>query len=384
LRNIWEKPVLVDANWADKSAAVTFPKSLSVTLHFLRGISAQAVVIGHGLNFAGVGYAVRPPNFPFIQNIGVIVFFFMSGLVICHSIQTNTEKGEYGFFTFLVDRAIRLMITIIPCLLVIFVFDQFSVGSPIFASKIESATSIPQFFGNILMLQFHPLFSVEPFGSARPLWSVALEWWTYVFFGFLILFQHTEPKMRWLTLPVFLLSWPMVLPAIFGTRRLVFVWMLGAVSSYVIMRLPRIKSQLNCVAAICVFVLLLPLLYIKLLKMADGFSMGSGISVSIFLFGILYFLSHLKIAGVNFFSSAIKLTADYSFTLYYIHYSLFILLVTATDLRGYLLLFAGFLVSNVLSLGIASVTEMRYKRYRCCIKSKLARLRPNVELRQAP
>jgi peptidoglycan/LPS O-acetylase OafA/YrhL len=363
--------------------SMAFPKSLSVALHFLRGLSAQAVVIGHGLNFAGIGYAVRPPNFPYIQNIGVLVFFFMSGMVICQSIQSNAQKGGYGFFQFFTDRAIRFAITIIPCLVVIFLLDQLSVRDPNFSIKLENAISIPNFLGNILMLQTHPLFSIEPFGTGRPLWSVAVEWWTYMFFGFLILFWRSKPIEVLLLLPVFALSFPVIMTGFLSGRGLVLVWMLGAISCYMINRLPKISGRFNWFITLCSFVSILPYFYYHMLTMQKSYSLPGNLSVSFMLFFALYFISHAKFDDKNLFSRSSRLVANYSFTLYCVHYSVFTMLQFAAGLRGVALALAGLFVSNILAFAIAAVTEMRYKQYRDWIKAKLSRTTSRADLREA-
>ena len=56
----------------------------SLGLDVIRIIAIQMVVIGHGIRFTGVFPFFHFPNFPWIQNIGVVVFFLLSGFLITH------------------------------------------------------------------------------------------------------------------------------------------------------------------------------------------------------------------------------------------------------------------------------------------------------------
>ena len=57
----------------------------SVILDFIRGASAQVVVIGHGISFFGIFTFLHEPNFPWMQNIAVLIFFLLSGFLIPYS-----------------------------------------------------------------------------------------------------------------------------------------------------------------------------------------------------------------------------------------------------------------------------------------------------------
>ena len=167
-------------------------KEVSVFLDLIRGISAQLVLIGHLLSFYKVeGFEMDKGRFV-MQNFGVVVFFILSGFLIMHSV--SSKKGNYGFSDFFVDRFSRIFIAFIPALFFILLCD---VGTFYFdkAFIYRDADSVKNFVGNIFMLQDHPVFNygisrinpefnISAFGSGRPLWSVAVEWWIYMFFGF--------------------------------------------------------------------------------------------------------------------------------------------------------------------------------------------------------
>src|SRR5258708_11329759 len=95
-----------------KHVAFTIPASVSHSLNMARGLSAQLVLFGHAISFLGLFPALQPPSLPYMQNVGVVVFFFISGVVISHAIETKTAD----FSQFIVDRSTRILNALIPAL----------------------------------------------------------------------------------------------------------------------------------------------------------------------------------------------------------------------------------------------------------------------------
>lgn len=62
----------------------------SIALDLLRAVAAQMVCVGHALAFFGVGDWLKPPFVPWMQNIGVLLFFVMSGLLITATLLRNS------------------------------------------------------------------------------------------------------------------------------------------------------------------------------------------------------------------------------------------------------------------------------------------------------
>jgi peptidoglycan/LPS O-acetylase OafA/YrhL len=69
----------------------------SLSLDLLRAVAAQMVCLGHGFIFFHIAEQLRPPQFPFIQNIGVLIFFVMSGFLITATLLHNSANPDYGF-----------------------------------------------------------------------------------------------------------------------------------------------------------------------------------------------------------------------------------------------------------------------------------------------
>lgn len=175
-----------------------------------RGISAQLVLIGHALNvtFPSVfmlaipgGSLVARPELPYMQNLGVLVFFLISGFLVTGSALRRATDPAWGLADFLADRFARIFTPLVPALLMVFVIDQImaTYAGP---SRISDLNSSPADLTiNLLMLSGNPgmgllerisgldWLSSGAFGSADQLWTVMIEWWIYVVFalGFFVL-----------------------------------------------------------------------------------------------------------------------------------------------------------------------------------------------------
>lgn len=161
--------------------------SQSVYLDLTRGLAAQAVLIGHAYSMA------FPSQFLVIQNLGVEIFLFMSGFLICLSALQRRERVSYGFRMYFEDRFFRIFVPVIPALLLVPVIDMIA------TMEFSSTSDLRTWIGNLFMLQNHPLLGlvakvghiaaldIDSYGSARQLWTVALEWWLYMFFGYVLL-----------------------------------------------------------------------------------------------------------------------------------------------------------------------------------------------------
>ena len=165
----------------------------SLFLDLIRAISVQLVVVGHGISFCAIAKYLQPPYFPYIQNIAVVIFFILSGYLISNSIfyKLLTDKN-YSFRSYFIDRFSRIYPAFIPALLFVLVLDYISKSISPQAYSYTDAFDIKTFLGNIFMLQDFPFlkhisFPITSFGSARPLWTLAIEWWIYLWFGMLII-----------------------------------------------------------------------------------------------------------------------------------------------------------------------------------------------------
>jgi len=161
----------------------------SVSLDFIRLFAAQLVVLGHTLSF----FHIRD-DMPYIQNSGVVIFFVLSGLIISYTVFFKSEIN-YSFKQFFIERFARIYTGLLPSLLFIALIDYVIRTQHPESYIYGDAYNIKTFIGNILMLQDYQYIGhyfvsyipdslqITSFGSGRPLWTLAIEWWLYMCFG---------------------------------------------------------------------------------------------------------------------------------------------------------------------------------------------------------
>ncbi len=211
----------------------------SITLDLIRGISAQLVVVGHGISYCGILTFLHQPNFPWIQNIAVLIFFLLSGFLITYSTTTkNIKKASYSFLQYFIDRFTRIYTAFIPALIFVLFIDSINIYLNGDEYAFYSAFNLKTLVGNILMFQDYPIlrylpqeFRLTSFGSARPFWTLAVEWWIYLFYGFTVLVFIKDEKIKLSQL--FVLGGLSIAPLIYlvGGRGggLMVYWLFGSV-----------------------------------------------------------------------------------------------------------------------------------------------------------
>ena len=78
----------------------------SVALDLLRAIAAQMVCVGHAINF--FAWDRRLTRLPLLQNVGVLLFFLISGFLITYTLFERSRDPGYGFWQFCVERFARI------------------------------------------------------------------------------------------------------------------------------------------------------------------------------------------------------------------------------------------------------------------------------------
>lgn len=159
----------------------------------LRAIAAGAVVLGHsrdllmrdyrpGSGFlTAVWYAVSG-----LGHEAVVLFFVLSGYWIARSVDRRAPEGFWSGY--LVDRLSRLWVVIIPALALTLVADLvgLAIGAPVYAGATGAHTAqavsvdASHYLGTLVFLQS---LAVPAPGTNGPLWSVALEFWFYIWFA---------------------------------------------------------------------------------------------------------------------------------------------------------------------------------------------------------
>lgn len=173
-------------------------------MDLLRYVAASLVVVEHlrDLTWLTWGEAALPsvlfqPVY-FLTGFGsqaVSIFFVLSGFWITRAVERRVDAPNF-WRVYLTDRLSRLLVVIVPALLIGWALDaygRFGLQSPLYlgtsgalslrgdiAARLDAAT----FLGNLAFLQ---TILVPTFGSNGPLWSLANEFWYYVWFPALLM-----------------------------------------------------------------------------------------------------------------------------------------------------------------------------------------------------
>ena len=153
-----------------------------------------------------------------LGGIGVFLFFSISGFLIAYSVFQKTENPQYGFRNYFVDRFSRIYSGLLPALLIsiVVVGGIYATNSVYFNHLLdtESPPSLQSFAATLTMMDMFPsgffnatstaifgepfsAVAIAPFGFNGVLWTLVVEWWIYMFFGWIIL---GGSKLPWKTI----------------------------------------------------------------------------------------------------------------------------------------------------------------------------------------
>lgn len=170
------------------------------TLDLIRALAAGAVCISHLRNLMFVDYrssaeiGLAGKAFYFVSNYGhtaVIVFFLLSGYFVGGSVLRQVGNGTWSWQRYLTERMSRLWIVLIPALLLTMFWDRLGialVGGPFYLGTegtFDLQTNVASHLGpatfacNLVFLQ---TLTCSTYGSNGPLWSLANEFWYYMWF----------------------------------------------------------------------------------------------------------------------------------------------------------------------------------------------------------
>lgn len=225
-------PVPEDAaRWMDTARAV-----LAVTvafshawLLFVTDHRPGDPLIGYPFYFAA-GFA----------HTAVILFFVLSGFWIAKSVEALDARG-WSWRSFLMDRWTRLGIVVVPALILGGTLDAIGLWmlrTPVHLNAgrvwflpddMASALTPLTMLGNLGFVQS---ILVKPLGSNGPLWSVAFEFWFYIWFaGVWLTVRHRRVQPVLIALGLCLLSYDLAAGFI--------AWLMGAAAWLLRGRVPR-------------------------------------------------------------------------------------------------------------------------------------------------
>jgi peptidoglycan/LPS O-acetylase OafA/YrhL len=331
-------------------------------------VAAEVVVIGHASPHWPALAWTQPPHFAAIQSLAVAVFFVLSGLLITMSVAGRKPSlGEY-----FIERFSRIYSGLIPALLIIAVVDGAMIALYPQAYHSYPGYSFLDFMGNVLMLQDYPLLlnytGITNFGTAHVLWTLAIEWWIYLAFGWLVLVRNRGWAF-WLGLLIVL---PVPLYNLFLGRGdcLTSMWLLGA-ATYFAVSDDRLTRRIDPRWALLIAALFAIFAFGRVLKFKEPYDLVFALMASISI--------ALAVVGLNAsrwtvpppLARLLRFCADFSFTLYLLHQTV----IAAVELvfagfPGWQIFWISVVGSTVLSALIATQTEMRNPALRHMLKRR--------------
>ncbi|MCU9951355.1 acyltransferase family protein [Pseudomonas sp. PDM13] len=342
-------------------------------LLLLRVIASHVVVAGHAASYFGIMSFSQWPNSPYFQSSAVIVFFFLSGFTIAWLCDCRRKDSGYSYQNFLFDRACRIFIPLIPVLILYAVLEYFFYRS--IRHPYPYSYNLETFIANVFLLLPQP-FSNAPFGTNRPLWSVAQEWWLYIFYGLLALsISKTHRYVKWGLLGLFCLSISFTVLDIAGRGKdLGIIWFIGA-GTWLLTK-NTVSKKIPSYALAGAATLTTLLIFVHSLWPEDGtYSVAWNLTITAPLVFTTLLASRLKTTLIpKVATGTIEYMSQYSYTLYLSHYPLMEFIYRTGYFKDspWLGFFAVTLGSLVLALSLASVFEFRYKQYRNFLWTRIA------------
>ncbi len=155
----------------------------SILVDCIRIFAAWCVLLGHCFGFYQITIFKDETSFFALQNIAVIVFFSLAGFLMVYSIEKMENDISWG--QYICHQGKRIYSIYIPALISVIAIDGISIL--LYPNRYEyySTYDVRTFLGNLCMLQNIPFKNIiARFGSNRPLWTMAIEWWLYVIMSF--------------------------------------------------------------------------------------------------------------------------------------------------------------------------------------------------------
>ena len=349
----------------------------STLLDLLRALAAQMVCVGHTWNLTFAHFGGAKPTL--IPDIGVLLFFVLSGFVIAYTLHSRTRSAGYSLLNYSVERFARIYSAYAPALFLIAALDYaaFTLGAPSF--QLDSLTS---FLRNLVMLQGYPgEWGGGTFGSAGQLSSLAIEFHIYFFVGGLFFFCEGRNRIAGLLLAISAAALPLFHFAERpnASHSLFVLWLLGFAGYFVAINI-KIDRLTTAVCAVLSFFLFW--------RWRVAHVRGDEYALAAQPYFAMWFVS-LAIAaqGQNWLLRSrpvIEFFAGYSYTLFLIHYTIVKIIVWLMPSPLWLAFTAAIVISNFAAWLFARATEAKHKQFAGRILQRFGRARMRAaELKEA-
>lgn len=307
----------------------------SAYLDALRAAGANLVIASHVLAlYFGIEdrYA--------LGNLGVAVFFLLSGFLIMQSMLNWLNKPEPRLPGFIADRVARIMTPYVPALVLIALANLVVIDSN--HGLGGQNTGLITFLGNLFLLQDHAVFQglefagidfawrIRSYNSAEPFWTVAIEMWIYVsmaLFFFCVLKREKIDRLLGFALAAIALPVLIWNAAAGGGRSLSLIWLLGAIAGY-LFHLWRANNYANIRSVATTISLFGAIALIgRTGKIGfHPFDFQTATLMAMIMFGVLALMMCVKSTSAALRGS-VNFLASYSYSLYLIHNTVLIIVL---------------------------------------------------------
>ena len=345
--------------------------ALGSFIDMARWMAAFMVMVGHLRNPLLLGYGDRPAADQTLavklwffatgfHAEAVLVFFVLSGFLVGGMSVARMARGQYHGWSYVIDRVSRLFIAFVPALLLTVLLDLAGAhwfgGSgiydgthPMIVQKVHGIAfadtlTLPVFFTNLFMLQTY--FGPE-LGSNQPLWTLSTEFWFYMVFAVAAAAALASGPKR-----IVFAAMAITMSAVLGVDFILWMglWLIGLGLAFV--HSPRLSRPLLATAALGA--------WLAMLRVMDGWFDAhlSAKTAAHYVMALLFAWLILSMRGrkVALFVALArfnKVMADFSFSLYLIHFPLIMFAIAALGtLTGNPGFYAGFPATD--PVGIAT------------------------------
>ncbi|SFJ64896.1 acyltransferase family protein [Bradyrhizobium sp. cf659] len=327
----------------------------SALLDLLRALAAQMVCVGHtwNLTFASFGGAQQT----LVPDIGVLLFFVLSGFVIAFTLHDRTKADDYSLLNYVVERFARIYCAYAPALVVIAALDYIAVALGIAWFQLDGTAS---FLRNLLMLQGYPgALGGGTFGSAGQLNTIAIEFHIYFFVGGLFFFCKGRNQIAGLVLAIAAAAAPIFHFAerANASHSLFVLWLLGFGGYFV-----AISMKMNRMTTVACAILSVLLFW----QWRVAHVRGDEAALAAQPYFALWFVSIVIAAqGQQWLlrlQPVIGFFANYSYSLYLIHFTIVKIIAWLMPSPLWFSFVVAIVISNLVAWLFASMTESRHKQ----------------------
>ena len=259
----------------------------------------------------------------FLTRLGheaVLIFFVLSGYLVGGNFLIEFIEKKADYKKYFINRLTRMWVVLLPTLLFVILVEYvryWITGNAIFINtKINSY----YFFGNLFFLQT----IVFPFfGSNSALWSLANEFWYYVFWPIILL--AITIKSNWIFKLVFsLILWSIIYLLMPEIAQLFPIWILGA-----LVRIYPVEIKFNWIVDLLSLLFSLLFIYLanRYVNLMTKYLLGISIG------GLLLVWQNAKESSICKYEKLATFFSNFSFSLYATHFVIVELLIDYLNIK---------------------------------------------------